>query len=307
MAKLPANMIEGPDKYVPLMSAWQFLNIAGRYTGDPIFCAESVLNERPNMPDQVVSLNLSRAPTVLEAISEFVERANAATPGTLIEWAISGETFWILRRPLISGPADSWQVEQFVIAIFAKAFMAHLGRNWKMSKLKIRQVKLPEGFPNAWNNSEIETGSSITALGVRIIDIVNQTNLVAKLSSPESRRRISTRKLDDIERHQMQEAILYYISDGVTRMRHVAEAFGLTERTFRRRLSNAGFSYAELIDEARFRRAMSALNEPYISINTLAMELGYKHPENFTRAFRRRVGISPREFRRIVTRGDSAV
>jgi AraC-like DNA-binding protein len=44
---------------------------------------------------------------------------------------------------------------------------------------------------------------------------------------------------------------------------------------------------------------MTWLEDPDIQLNDLAFELGYTKPANFTRAFKRWVGVSPSEFRRL--------
>jgi hypothetical protein len=66
-----------------------------------------MLEETPQHADQVASLTLSRATTVFEAVTAFVEKANDSTSGATIEWKYIGDMFWILRRPSVRGPADS--------------------------------------------------------------------------------------------------------------------------------------------------------------------------------------------------------
>ena len=90
-------------------------------------------------------------------------------------------------------------------------------------------------------------------------------------------------------------------------MTDVAEAFGYNERSFRRCLADAGLSFAELVNETRYRRSLDLLTHTSVPITELSLELGYTHPENFTRAFRQRVGISPSKYRRMIADGTIAV
>lgn len=297
-ANLPPILLERPVKYLPLMTAWRFLDFAGRHTGDPLFSARAVLENVSHSTDQVISLSLSREPTVFEAIKAFVTQANAGTSGATLQWSISENLFWVLRRPHIPGPADSWQVEQFVIAAIAKALSHHLGRNWQPVKLKIRQQNLPENMPEDWKNAEIETTSPITAIGIKLSEIVAKSNFIVAPLQSQDRIQANITNSSDIQPDQLQEAILPYVVGGIRRIPEIAEAFGFTERTFRRRLNDAGLSFAKLINEARYRRALALLNDSSLRIDDLARELGYSHPENFTRAFRRRVGVSPRNYRK---------
>ncbi|MCA9535846.1 MAG: AraC family transcriptional regulator ligand-binding domain-containing protein, partial [Myxococcales bacterium] len=72
---------------------------------------------------------------------------------------------------------------------------------------------------------------------------------------------------------------------------------GATPRTLRRRLSEEGTGYQELLDEARFSWAKRALQHSRRPVTQIAYDLGYSAPSNFTRAFRRALGTSPSAFR----------
>jgi AraC-like DNA-binding protein len=73
---------------------------------------------------------------------------------------------------------------------------------------------------------------------------------------------------------------------------------GCSARTLRRRLGEEGTRYRELLDEARFTWAKRALRYSRRPVTEIAYDLGYSAPSNFTRAFRRVLGISPSAFRR---------
>ena len=62
----------------------------------------------------------------------------------------------------------------------------------------------------------------------------------------------------------------------------------------------AGLSYSELVDETRYKRSLELLNDSSLSITELALNLGYEYPENFTRAFRKCVGVSPSVYRKMM-------
>ena len=80
-------------------------------------------------------------------------------------------------------------------------------------------------------------------------------------------------------------------------MSDVANCFGLTRRSFHRRLDGFGLNFRQIVDSFRIERAMNVLRLEDVSVTELSLELGYDHPQNFARAFRRRVGLSPRQYR----------
>ncbi len=77
-----------------------------------------------------------------------------------------------------------------------------------------------------------------------------------------------------------------------------ASAVGLTVRTLQRRLAQGEQSYSQLVEQERYSRAVALLADRGAKITDVAIELGYSDLANFTHAFHRWTGLSPRDFRR---------
>lgn len=77
----------------------------------------------------------------------------------------------------------------------------------------------------------------------------------------------------------------------------LAAQLHLTTRTFRRRLQEQGYRYAQLLEEARRRDSLTLLDNPALEIRRVATLLGYAEPANFTRAFRHWTGMTPSRWR----------
>ena len=78
----------------------------------------------------------------------------------------------------------------------------------------------------------------------------------------------------------------------------VAEQLHVSVRTLRRRLTDEGSSYRELLEEVRFQLAREYLLDTKLPLSEVADLLGYTEPGNFSHAFRRWSGLSPRGFRK---------
>jgi AraC-like DNA-binding protein len=76
-----------------------------------------------------------------------------------------------------------------------------------------------------------------------------------------------------------------------------ARLLAISSRTLKRRLQESGASYQKLLDESRRRDNMHLLNDPSLSISTIAHRIGFQDPAHFTRAFRTWTGQSPSQFR----------
>lgn len=92
-------------------------------------------------------------------------------------------------------------------------------------------------------------------------------------------------------------AITRELDGGTPSIESVASSLGLSPRTLARRLDAQGMSYRELRDEARRRLAVKHLLEG-VSIDEIAIRLGFSEGSSFHRAFKRWTGLTPSEYRR---------
>lgn len=72
---------------------------------------------------------------------------------------------------------------------------------------------------------------------------------------------------------------------------------GFSPRTLHRHLAAEGVTVREIVDRIRLKRSLQLLRISGISIKEIASELGYSGPNNFIRAFRRQIGLTPGEYR----------
>ena len=89
-----------------------------------------------------------------------------------------------------------------------------------------------------------------------------------------------------------------YILSGYPSIDLAAEIVGTSTRSLQRTLRTRQTSYSELIEQMRFERAAQMLADPNRKIIDVAMQLGYGHSPNFSRAFRRISGQTPGEYRK---------
>lgn len=87
--------------------------------------------------------------------------------------------------------------------------------------------------------------------------------------------------------------------DGYPRMDWVAAKLGVTRRSLQRLLSADHTTFSRIVGEALLSRAKVLLDDGAAPITEIALELGYRDPAHFTRAFRRWTGVSPTTYRNI--------
>lgn len=79
----------------------------------------------------------------------------------------------------------------------------------------------------------------------------------------------------------------------------VAGRLNMTSRTLRRRLSAEDSNFQEILAEVRYQLAREYLATSNLPLEEISTMLGYSAPGNFSNAFKRWHGCSPREFRQV--------
>lgn len=83
------------------------------------------------------------------------------------------------------------------------------------------------------------------------------------------------------------------IAEGVTDADLIAARLHLSSRTLRRHLAAEGTSLRHLVGEARRSRAIELMTQHQLSVEQVALRLGYADAAAFIRAFRRWTGTTP--------------
>lgn len=96
----------------------------------------------------------------------------------------------------------------------------------------------------------------------------------------------------------LRQLIDTWLPRGYPRIEVAAEVAGVHVRALQRQLARDGRTYSELVEQTRFQNAARLLEDTEAKVMDIALELGYGDCANFTHAFRRWAGVSPRAYRR---------
>src|SRR5207244_7740987 len=80
-------------------------------------------------------------------------------------------------------------------------------------------------------------------------------------------------------------------------LREVAQELGLSARTLQRRLTDAGITFQQLVEETRRELARHYLKQRAVELNEAAFLLGFEDANSFFRAFHTWEGTSSSEWR----------
>lgn len=160
-------------------------------------------------------------------------------------------------------------------------------------------------------SSELKTNDSKLFWGARIIKgqshssftipkaLLQQAIPFRATGAPQQQKSLKDSQLDMPSGlvDAVKQVITLLLPDGCPDINLVAEIAGMSTRTFQRRLDKIDTSYSNLLQRTRMQLAAKSLTQTTIPVNEIATSLGYRDPANFTRAFRRKTGVSPRDYR----------
>lgn len=96
---------------------------------------------------------------------------------------------------------------------------------------------------------------------------------------------------------QVKDALRRSLAGKRPTLRDVAQELGLSARTLQRRLTDAGITFQQLVEETRRELARHYLKQRSVELNEVAFLLGFEDANSFFRAFQAWEGTSPTEWR----------
>ena len=96
---------------------------------------------------------------------------------------------------------------------------------------------------------------------------------------------------------QVKDALRRSIAGKRPTLQDIAQELGLSARTLQRRLTDAGITFQQLVEETRRELARHYLKQRAVELNETAFLLGFEDANSFFRAFQSWEGTSPTEWR----------
>jgi AraC-like DNA-binding protein len=113
--------------------------------------------------------------------------------------------------------------------------------------------------------------------------------------------RLLREREDQRERHgivaEVRACVIRNLAKDRVRLAGIADELGMSPRTLQRKLADAGASFQQVLDAARFALAQDYLRQRGLSLADIAFLLGYQEQSAFTHAFREWSGMNPGAWR----------
>lgn len=297
---LPPAILESQQGLLPLYSAEKFLCRIVTETSELNFNYNSITAQLDDTTEHIANIPLFSGQTGLDAARVFVSNIDQILTGTHFYTRLEGSTFWMLRTTRTTEFSDMWTVVQYNLSVLLTGMQHLFGHTLRPVAVRTGTRASPRVLPEALRDIPIESCVDQTGLGFNVADIVGRTGLPNCTST-----RSNTGKdnlLSETRPEEIAACLSHFLSSGVTDnlVGRVAHAFGMSVRTYQRRLAKMQVIHSQLVDYARITAATDLLRDSRKSVLEISMDLGYAHAGDFSRFFRHRIGMSPTQFRALI-------
>lgn len=296
--RLPGSLEEKADDFVPLLRAVSFAEFAQKSLGivDVGFMAAQRL-EFSHLSAPVKAV-VRYAPTLFTALQQVCKWASLED-NVLSMWLEESDGHVRICSQLV-GTAGMQHLEhsQWLQNIFPIHIVREFaGPDWMPAGIAFEAHYSPSASTQAlWPRTRFLSGQHaswievpLALMGLPGRSMAALPDLPADDAGPSASGIISSLRL----------MLPSYLDERAPTVAEIAEMAGTSARSLQRKLSQAGLTYSELLDGARFQRAARLLQHSDAKVIDIAFAAGYADPAHFTRAFRRISGTTPSKFRRI--------
>jgi len=246
---------------------------------------------------------LVHSPTVGEALARFADHFADLQEGSHVRLDLCGDLVRVSYR--IDDPRVKLrrQDAEFTIMTIHNFFRSIFGRKWQLDRVDFTHAPVSnQRQHNQLLETAVEFRKTHNAIYLQrsLLDLELPSHDPFLLRHLEDYFRERQASLD--ARHRLTKRISLYVElelekGGEPRLGDVAEAVGMSVRSMHRRLAEEGASFRNILLDCRLNAAKEMLRDTDIPLIELGIEMGYSDATAFSRAFRKKIGISPQAWR----------
>ncbi len=299
-AKVPIFALEDPEALIPLHQCCAFVEQAARLEGIENFGI--LVGQRTQIADLgIFGHLLCQSLTLYELLTTLEQTVNTFDSGEQMWIAQQGDRVWLHHRFNSLPTLENQQVRLYNMMLYLKIFQLVLGQEWQPIAMQL-QTKPPRSLTDlklfAASQLCFDPSSSAIIFPRSLFSLPPKQPVPPHPAAYQSDYRTlqsSAPSPDFFE--SLRQLLRSLLRDGYPDIDLAAEIAGMSPRSLQRRLAENDLSYSHLVEKVRFEMAVDLLQDADIKLIEISAELGYTDPANFTRAFKRWAGVSPREFR----------
>jgi AraC-like DNA-binding protein len=285
------RLFDEPDLFVSAAQVVDFFELAARECGRPDFG----LLHAHRLPLATIGhgwMIMRAAETVGDAVLDFVHLYGLYTDAGTLRAERQAEGLWVEYSFLPVGRFGEAQIIALTLGCICLFIRESLVYRWRPARTCLSATpEDPRPFVEFFG-AEVKFGEERDAI------LIDNQALNARMGHGSVRRELHRSMMTYAGRGPAIVAQVKALLNALLRHEHcsietIGAALGISGRTVQRRLTAAGTSYRELLDDVRADVAWRHAKRTKLHFAFVADLLGYESPAAFSRAFRRWYGMSP--------------
>lgn len=293
-AGLPLDAVTRKEGLIGERSAWRFIGFAAQTLGIEQL-GHLVAVEHPiRSSGELGGMRLRMATNLERLLQFFIEDVKFENNGANYSLEPDGERIMLRREVPFPDCIGSWQTEQYMVTVLMQIIGLCSAPSARPLRIGLSSNASPLPVPAAWSGIDIDWGCTATevSFGADLLQMPVGSG-IERLE--QHHHRVSGAPVSFMDIHYIVDRQIW---SGGAKLEAAARELGISSSTLKRRLSEGGRAFSDIVGERRQYWAERLLAETGTPITDIAKTLGYAHLSNFTRAFRTRTGVTPKEFRK---------
>ncbi|WFL78961.1 AraC family transcriptional regulator [Altererythrobacter arenosus] len=299
-AGIEDEVLNQPDMTITTRAYRRALNLAAQATGLHHFGL--LLSQRQTFEKLgAVGYLVRHAPNLSISVDRLIRHFRTHDTGSMTRLQADGPVALWMHG--LSGVAEDAAIQQTELAIgLACQFMrSALSETWDPVAVYFEHSAPRDLQPyRAVFRCPVHFGQTITAMELKTADLFKPLR-----QSDPGLFKILEQHVESIEEglgedlsSEVRKILQQNLESGLVHLDEIARRIGFKRHILQRRLKAEGTSFQAILDDVRYEMGRRLLRETRTSISEIAGALGYAESGVFTRAFARRSGMSPRDWRR---------
>lgn len=298
-AGLPAGLLGQLRILVTTEELFALWRAIGEVSVDPAIGLALGTETKPEHFDPIILAALSN-PTFGEAMRQMARYKQLSCPEEIV-LDTDGTTWSIQFRWVL---ANDHEPEMLTDLCFAWVLnIARNGTGTPISPLRLELAR-PRAYAKSLEHHfgcPIHFGAGRNAIVFRASDaalpfVTRNAELLAMLA-PQLDEELKQHNVQETFPERVRATIQKKLAGQRPKMQEIARELHLSSRTLQRRLQEAGYSFQQVLEEARHQLARHYLTSSLLDLNETAYLLGYEDSNSFVRAFRSWEGVPPAYWR----------
>ena len=298
------RLAKDPESFIECQAVVDALEYCGSAFNDSLFGLRLALLQEPDIFGCVTALCRS-APTVAEAIHKLGEYMPIVhSPESLLELVENkdlAELRWGVRSDL--GVND--QAHYQTLVLFMKLLRMLGGPRFTPSYVSLAMNTRPQDLADIESKMGCQVRGrgqvNLIAFPRHVLDqpVPTQNRLLFRLVDGYLSRVKAAARTSIVER--VEDYVRGALPSGNCSVERCAEKLGVSVRTLQVRLSGSGVRFSDILERQRIELAKEYLRQDQMTLDEVAILLGYSEQTSFGRAFKRWTGSTPQRFRSVQT------